>query len=239
MLETQNKGIRDTAPCPSLDRPVTLSVTVNDAIRLTGLGKTKLFELIADGTLETTLIGRRRLILFRSLRPQDSVSRRWRSHPDRQQRAADSAGRALHGHRGIHDRRRSDHRPVLRLAGRGGGAGGRGCVRFRNRPHQAYPIRHTIDRQLRCACRLRPGPRARCLDTADPAGRPLIRQSHFASRNVRVGWFCFFRSEIDFDISPARTIRPVHGCRRGCRIRPPYRAGAAWRSVFQRRSAPC
>lgn len=44
-----------------------LAVRVSDATRLTGIGKTKLFELIADGTLETTSIGRRRLILYRSL----------------------------------------------------------------------------------------------------------------------------------------------------------------------------
>ena len=47
--------------------PRTLAVRVADASRLTGIGKTKLFELIADGTLETTSIGRRRLILYRSL----------------------------------------------------------------------------------------------------------------------------------------------------------------------------
>jgi excisionase family DNA binding protein len=36
-------------------------------MRLTGIGKTKIFELIADGTLETTTVGRRRLILYASL----------------------------------------------------------------------------------------------------------------------------------------------------------------------------
>jgi len=45
-----------------------LAVRVADATRLTGIGKTKLFELIANGSLETTSIGRRRLILYRSLR---------------------------------------------------------------------------------------------------------------------------------------------------------------------------
>ncbi|CUS43759.1 hypothetical protein MGWOODY_Smn2977 [hydrothermal vent metagenome] len=44
-----------------------LSVRIGDAIRITGIGRTKLFALIADGTLETTTIGRRRLILYRSL----------------------------------------------------------------------------------------------------------------------------------------------------------------------------
>lgn len=61
------------ALCPSM-----LSVRVSDAMRLTGIGKTKMFELIADGTLKTTLIGRRRLILYASLqelilKPQDSI----------------------------------------------------------------------------------------------------------------------------------------------------------------------
>jgi hypothetical protein len=44
-----------------------LSVRITDAIRITGIGRTKLFALIADGTLETTTVGRRRLILYRSL----------------------------------------------------------------------------------------------------------------------------------------------------------------------------
>lgn len=47
------------------ERP--LAVRVADATRLTGIGKTKLFELISNGTLETVSIGRRRLILYRSL----------------------------------------------------------------------------------------------------------------------------------------------------------------------------
>jgi hypothetical protein len=45
-----------------------LAVRISDATRLAGIGKTKLFELIANGTLETTTVGRRRLILYRSLR---------------------------------------------------------------------------------------------------------------------------------------------------------------------------
>ncbi|QBE92453.1 DNA-binding protein [Sphingomonas paucimobilis] len=56
--------IDDTQPVPV---PAMLSVRVSDAMRLTGIGKTKMFELIADGTLKTTLIGRRRLILYASL----------------------------------------------------------------------------------------------------------------------------------------------------------------------------
>ncbi|PZU06105.1 MAG: excisionase [Sphingomonas sp.] len=51
----------------SAQGPRPLAVRVADATRLTGIGKTKLFELIANGTLETTSVGRRRLILYRSL----------------------------------------------------------------------------------------------------------------------------------------------------------------------------
>lgn len=45
-----------------------LAVRISDATRLTGIGKTKLFELIAEGKLETSCIGRRRLILYSSLK---------------------------------------------------------------------------------------------------------------------------------------------------------------------------
>jgi excisionase family DNA binding protein len=44
-----------------------IAVRIADATRLTGIGKTKLFELIAAGKLETANIGRRRLILYSSL----------------------------------------------------------------------------------------------------------------------------------------------------------------------------
>jgi excisionase family DNA binding protein len=44
-----------------------IAVRINDATRLTGIGKTKLFELIAAGKLETASVGRRRLILYSSL----------------------------------------------------------------------------------------------------------------------------------------------------------------------------
>jgi len=51
-----------------ISAPAMLSVRVSDAMRLTGIGKTKMFELISNGTLQTTLVGRRRLILYESLR---------------------------------------------------------------------------------------------------------------------------------------------------------------------------
>ena len=60
-------GMDALSSSPSAPGPRTLAVRVADASRLTGIGKTKLFELISDGTLETTSIGRRRLILYRSL----------------------------------------------------------------------------------------------------------------------------------------------------------------------------
>lgn len=59
-MDTSSSSQTTSAPRP-------LAVRVSDATHLTGIGKTKLFELIADGTLETTSIGRRRLILYRSL----------------------------------------------------------------------------------------------------------------------------------------------------------------------------
>lgn len=44
-----------------------LSCTIAEACEATGLGRTKLYELIGDGHLATTTVGRRRLVLVRSL----------------------------------------------------------------------------------------------------------------------------------------------------------------------------
>jgi excisionase family DNA binding protein len=44
-----------------------LAVTVQTASRLTGLGKTTIYELIKDGTLSAMAVGRRRLIRYASL----------------------------------------------------------------------------------------------------------------------------------------------------------------------------
>jgi excisionase family DNA binding protein len=41
--------------------------TINEAREVTGLGRTKLYELIGDGHLATTTVGRRRLVVVRSL----------------------------------------------------------------------------------------------------------------------------------------------------------------------------
>jgi hypothetical protein len=46
-------------------RPI--AVTVSTACRLAGFGPTTCWRLIADGTLQTVRIGRRRLVLYHSL----------------------------------------------------------------------------------------------------------------------------------------------------------------------------
>ena len=44
-----------------------LTCTIDDACEVTGLGRTKLYELIGTGHLITTTVGRRRLVLVSSL----------------------------------------------------------------------------------------------------------------------------------------------------------------------------
>lgn len=45
-----------------------IAVRINEACRLTGLGRTSIYALIASGRLESRSVGRRRLILVSSLR---------------------------------------------------------------------------------------------------------------------------------------------------------------------------
>jgi excisionase family DNA binding protein len=45
-----------------------LAVTIREGCRYSGLGRTKIYELIFSGALETTTVGRRRLIRFPSLK---------------------------------------------------------------------------------------------------------------------------------------------------------------------------
>jgi excisionase family DNA binding protein len=45
-----------------------LSVSVAEACRLTGLGRAYIWLLIKDGRLRTTSVGRRRLVIYTSLR---------------------------------------------------------------------------------------------------------------------------------------------------------------------------
>lgn len=44
-----------------------LTCTIAEACAATGLGRTKLYELIGAGDIATTTVGRRRLVLVRSL----------------------------------------------------------------------------------------------------------------------------------------------------------------------------
>ena len=44
-----------------------LACTITEACEASGIGRTKLYELIGNGRLETTTIGRRRLVLVGSL----------------------------------------------------------------------------------------------------------------------------------------------------------------------------
>lgn len=50
----------------SLDSSVPL-VSIEDAQRLTGLGRTMIYELMGNGALRTVKVGRRRLILSQSI----------------------------------------------------------------------------------------------------------------------------------------------------------------------------
>lgn len=44
-----------------------LTCTINEACEVTGLGRTKLYEMIGARYLATTTVGRRRLVVVRSL----------------------------------------------------------------------------------------------------------------------------------------------------------------------------
>ena len=52
---------------PSMPFAQRLTCTIDDACEVTGLGRTKLYELIGAGRIVTTTIGRRRLVVVRSL----------------------------------------------------------------------------------------------------------------------------------------------------------------------------
>jgi excisionase family DNA binding protein len=53
-----------------MDNPQTdpIAVTIPNALRLSGLGRTKLYELIAKREIQTARVGSRRLVLVESLR---------------------------------------------------------------------------------------------------------------------------------------------------------------------------
>ena len=52
-------------PSPGMEQ---ISVRISDAVRLTGLSRTKIYQLIAHGDLEVVKIGRSTVVLASSLR---------------------------------------------------------------------------------------------------------------------------------------------------------------------------
>jgi excisionase family DNA binding protein len=48
--------------------PERLAVPVNDACKIIGLGRTAIYDLIAQGKLKSVAIGRRRLVLYSSIK---------------------------------------------------------------------------------------------------------------------------------------------------------------------------
>jgi excisionase family DNA binding protein len=62
-----------TPSAPNTGEPKTipfaqrLTCTIGEACEATGLGRTKLYELIGSGQLVTTTVGRRRLVVVHSL----------------------------------------------------------------------------------------------------------------------------------------------------------------------------
>jgi excisionase family DNA binding protein len=53
---------------PMNNAPAPLAVDVKEAARLTSFGKTKIYEMLADGTLPSRTIGRRRVIPYSALK---------------------------------------------------------------------------------------------------------------------------------------------------------------------------
>ena len=47
--------------------PIPITKTIDDTCRITGLGRTKIYELIAQGKLKATAVGRRRLVFYASI----------------------------------------------------------------------------------------------------------------------------------------------------------------------------
>ena len=51
-----------------LTRPDPITVSVQDAVHMTGIGRSKLYEFINTGQLDTIVLGRRRFVKVSSLR---------------------------------------------------------------------------------------------------------------------------------------------------------------------------
>lgn len=52
----------------SPDQLAPLAYSVDEAMRITSLGRTAIYQLIGEGRLKTRLLGRRRLVMADSLR---------------------------------------------------------------------------------------------------------------------------------------------------------------------------
>ena len=66
-FQMEHRAVADK-PMPSrLPFAQRLTCTVAEACEATGLGRTKIYELIGDGRVTTTTVGRRRLIIVQSL----------------------------------------------------------------------------------------------------------------------------------------------------------------------------
>jgi len=67
-----------------------ISVTVNDAVKMSGIGRTALYRALGEGQIQSRMFGRRRLVLTESLQrfieglPQE----RQQPHPSPRARAA-------------------------------------------------------------------------------------------------------------------------------------------------------
>jgi excisionase family DNA binding protein len=59
---------RNSTGSTTVPFPDRLTCTIAEACEASGLGRTKVYELIGGGCLETTRVGRRRLVFVRSLR---------------------------------------------------------------------------------------------------------------------------------------------------------------------------
>ncbi len=63
-------GFMTIHPAPSTPQhthPNPVGISVDDAVRLSGIGRTSLFAALADGSIKSTKVGRRRIVSYRSL----------------------------------------------------------------------------------------------------------------------------------------------------------------------------
>ena len=61
-------AVQHSSEAPAIPFAQRVTCTIDEACQATGLGRTKLYELIGAGYLDTTTIGCRRLVFVRLLR---------------------------------------------------------------------------------------------------------------------------------------------------------------------------